>query len=118
MEEILKEIQDSFKMLLLEEGWNENGSPKINRKSFSMAIEALMRMINQIGITENPEINPCPDGSVDISWRTKNKTRLLINMRDEKMFWYGDDGKEGDKIEGNTNGCYDECLFKWIKRRF
>lgn len=115
MREILQEIKNSFRLLSLEKGWDEGSAEPMNHKAYSRALEFVFKLINTVGETECPEINLCSDGSVDVSFRSNNKSSLLINFKEETIIWYGDDGNDGEKINHKQTELYNEDLFNWIK---
>jgi len=108
LKEITEEIEASKYMLSLEKGWDDNNAVPVPKATWSSAIKFLSEYVNYIFenfniIIKTPEINPCPNGSVDIAWRTK-KARFLANVRVEgnKMlvFYYGDLYKGDMPIKG------------------
>ena len=70
-------------------------------------------------IIEAPEINPCIDSTIDISWRS-SKARLLLNFRkiDGQViaFFYGDFYGQQNAIKGNVQtGIVEDYLASWMK---
>ncbi len=115
MREILEEIQNSFELFDRKEGWDDEKALPVNKKAYCKAMELLFCMIHNVGIIECPEINLCPDGSIDLSWRVKDKASLLINVTETSICWYGDDGFDNDETNGKQSECFSEELFNWVK---
>ena len=60
------------------------------------------------------EINLCKNNSFDISHR-EDGCRLLINISDEKIGWYGDDGNGNNSIKGNSK-FNSNGLIDWVQK--
>lgn len=70
-------------------------------------------LIDELPIKE-PEVNLCPDGSIDVSWRF-NKYRLLINVNEKRVGWYGDNEENLKIIKGEQdNSQKNDSLYEWI----
>lgn len=115
MKELLEEIKQSFNLLSLKEGWDDEDALPMNEKAYSRALELLFRLINEIGSFETPDINLCNDGSVDISFSNENKPHLLINVKDYMISWYGCDSLGKNQINDNQTKLFNEELFNWVK---
>ncbi|THU34210.1 hypothetical protein FAM09_24640 [Niastella caeni] len=100
--DIEKALSQAKKMLTLSEGWDEANAKRIEPSTFQAAATFLLRYVNRLEETniyiQTPEIDPCPDGSIDLNWHTDN-ARMLVNIRQENneyvAYYYGDfyDGK-------------------------
>jgi hypothetical protein len=108
LEAIAKSIENSKYILDLEEGWDENGAKKVESKIWEESVNFLIKYSkylynNYQKIIEAPEINPCNNNSIDLSWRTKN-ANMLINIREKEkiMFasYYGHFHDKTNEIEG------------------
>jgi hypothetical protein len=122
--DLVQEINDSKYILDLQENWDENGALPISPKVYLKAIVFLTTYAKQIfnihkTIIQSPEINPCPDGSIDLSWRT-DLVRLLINFRikDDQVtaVFYRDHYNNQNSNKGSlTLDTIDESFFVWMK---
>lgn len=120
MKKLLEEIKNSFSLLDLKEDWDEDGAKPPTEISFSRMLEFFGCLISkEIDTNIKPNIFPCGDGSIDISFRIDNDIRLLINISDERIGWYGDiktEKSDSDfKIEGDQKNIFNNELFEWIK---
>ena len=65
-----------------------------------------------------PQINPCRDGSIDLSWRTP-KARMLINFKNDGSdlaHYYGDYYNNINSIKGYVKTDeIQEFLATWMK---
>ncbi len=85
LEDIFEEIIHSHYLLDLEDDWDNMGAAAIKFDTYISAINFLIRYSNTLvdlhsTVITSPEINPCFDGSIDLSWKT-DKVRLLINFK-------------------------------------
>lgn len=121
---IHSEIKDAIQILELEENWDDEGAKKIQEPVFIEAVSFLLNYSDFIYknfgvIISTPEINPCIDGSIDLSFRSQN-ARLLINIQKENersnAIFYGDLYDNKIPIKGNvpTEGVF-EHLAHWMK---
>ncbi len=111
----LKEINESFKLLDLKQSWDDEGAKPVSRIAYCKSLELLFTIIGSYGTIKPPAINACPDGSIDLDWGMDNGYRLLINVCDDKISYYGDNGFENDKINDEHGHYHNEKLFNWIK---
>jgi len=95
---IVDEIEKSKYILELREGWDDSNAKSISSDVWNSSVLFLIRYSEVIRecysiVISTPEINPCRNGSIDLSWRT-SKARMLINVRKENgeivAFYYGD----------------------------
>jgi hypothetical protein len=91
-------IEESKAILLLEDDWNLLGATKVNEDVWSLAVSflvnyALYTFENFGVIIGSPEINPCPNGAIDLAWKTTH-ARLLVNFKQSEIgitgSYYGD----------------------------
>lgn len=107
--EIIKEIKSSSYILDLQDDWDDNGAIPIKKIVYNTALEFLINYSNALDqkgfLLKTPEINPCRNGSVDLSWRTNN-ARMLINIQETPKgilaYYYGDINKGDEPIKGNV----------------
>ena len=110
LESLNKEIVRSQYILDLEnnEDWNEYGnhiiSPELYKTTIDFLVNQCVYIFRQFGIViQPPEINPCPNGTIDLSWRTE-KSRLLINVKSSPKgylaYYYGDYYNNDSPIKG------------------
>ncbi len=121
---IIEEIKRSEYILNLKGDWDEEGAEKVNENTWCSAVRFLINysqyLLDSNIVIEAPEINPCRDGSIDLSWRTDN-ARLLINIQNKKdgeAVFYGDlyNGKGKMPIKGGVPFTgVQEHLVTWMK---
>lgn len=78
-------VQSSKAILTLEENWDDNGALRIDKQTWITACKAIIEyskdiLSNHMIAIPLPDMNPCPDGSIDLVWRKPN-LRLLINIK-------------------------------------
>lgn len=122
--EIETAIEEASDLPLLPDNWNEEGAKAISTELFDNAVNFLRTYNKFLGTTYKvslpaPEINPCPDGSIDLSWRSKH-ARMLINIRIHDniphAFFYGDRYNNKMPVKGNTPVAdFSEGLAAWMK---
>lgn len=122
---IIREIKESEHILSLDECWDGLDACTIPFKNWEKAILFLVDYSSEIFKTSqiiipSPEINPCPDGTIDLSWRTQNH-RLLINIKnvDEEIraYYYGDNIDGTCPIKGYLLTSNIETFFaEWMKK--
>lgn len=114
-------IEDSRKILLLEDNWDDLGAVPIEEPTWRRAVEFLARHAkwvweNKRSAIESPEVLPGPDGSVDLHW-DHTDYELLINVPAEPNSmagFYGDD-RGGISIKGQFDpGRMNKGLFDWL----
>ena len=97
---ILDAIQESKKILKLEDDWDDDGSPAYKERTWKMATDFLinntLQLLKKLNInTQAPKILPGPNGSIDIYWKTTQQ-QLLINIPEEPgepATYYGNNGQ-------------------------
>lgn len=105
--------------------WDEDGAVPIEETTIEYSCWFLKHYYNYIfrhfAVTiQLPEIDPCPDGSIDLAWHTPN-AQLLINIRKEKegtysAFYYGDRHNNKMQVKGSTPlSEFSEHLAVWMK---
>jgi hypothetical protein len=82
--EIEMAINDSVTLLSLQADWDAAGASPIKAPTRERAVQFLRRTASQVSHSSGrpmppPRISPCPDGSIDLYWRTPSFT-LLINI--------------------------------------
>ncbi|MBV9576521.1 MAG: hypothetical protein JO149_07845, partial [Gammaproteobacteria bacterium] len=121
--QIATEIERSKYILNLKENWDEDGASKISEavwlRSISFLLKYSLFIYKNFGpVIVQPEINPCRNGSIDLSWKT-SKARLLVNITEEennKAFYYGDLYNEENPIKGFVSiDEVGEHLATWMK---
>lgn len=120
---IYDEIENSKELLLLEEDWDGMGAKAPNKEIYDASIDFLMMYIHHLAsrrvFIETPEINLCPNQSIDLSWRAKN-ARMLINIRKDeqsviKAFYYGDNIDNLNPIQGSVELDSVTYLAMWMQ---
>lgn len=107
-------IQESFRLLELEDDWDGYNGAAVNKQAFNKAIIFLMLIINDVPDIFIPEINPCPNATVDICFRKDNGYRLLINVGFNKASCYGDNGNTEDVLKSDDLTTKD--VIEWCKK--
>ena len=103
-------VLSSRQMLQLEENWDGEDARPVLESTWKRATHFLWRIAVTLWKEDNisippPEIDPVPDGSIDIDWRL-NGRELLINIPpdpDKPTTYYGDDGAGGKVNKGELN---------------
>jgi hypothetical protein len=85
LDKIIDEINYSLYLLDLKDDWNSDGGKPLDPLLYIDSIDFLHRysefVLKSYGIViHSPEINLCPNGSIDLSWTTQS-ARLLINFK-------------------------------------
>jgi hypothetical protein len=117
-------IERSKYILSLESGWDEENALVIDKEIWKVTCKFIIQYTTEIyenynKIINEPEINPCRDGTIDLSWRS-SQNRLLINLRYSenviRAYYYGDFYKDKKSIKGwiNTN-VIDPSFLLWMK---
>jgi hypothetical protein len=124
LKHIADEIEESKFIKQLDVNWDGENAKKIGLNIWASAVKFLIEYSTYIYkelniIIEAPEINPCKDDSIDLSWRA-NKSRLLINIRltEQKIiaYYYGDNYNNNDPIKGSVSTeTISEFLAVWMK---
>jgi len=105
-------------LLELKEGWDEEGSPSIDKSTWEVAASFLRRQAHHFTIIPVPHIMPGSDGSIDIHWKTE-RFELLVNISKGPVFvvsFYGDDYGRS-KIEGELDPTSESAylpLISWL----
>lgn len=121
----LEDLIVNSKLLLdLEADWDQEGALQIDQEIYAASVDFLRAYYNHIKATsysiQLPEINPCPDGTVDLEWHTEH-AQLLINFRRDKegaitAFYYGDQFSNKEPIKGSVAAIgVKEHLAAWMK---
>lgn len=94
------------------EDWDQDGAKPLSRHLFTLA----MIWVKDHKGTFDPEVNPCPDGSLDFVWRN-DQWHLLLNYGNTLISWYGDNYNDGDRIKGSAEHFqFVTDLKEWLKR--
>jgi hypothetical protein len=105
--------------------WDEDGALPIDETTVDYTSWFLRHYYNytlkHLGTKiQLPEINPCPDGSIDLEWHTPH-AQLLINIRKDKegtytAYYYGDRHNNKMQVKGSTPlSEFSEHLAVWMK---
>lgn len=120
---IEKAITQAQRMLDLPDGWDEENAKRIEQSTFQAASSFLRLYANRLVELDiriqAPEIDPCPDGSIDLNWHTQN-ARMLINIRQDNneyvAYYYGDFYEGKMPFKGNIAvTIYYEFFAAWMK---
>jgi|GEM_PF-7047967 hypothetical protein len=119
---MLQAIQDASSITELPASWDENGAVPIDKETWVKATTMLMAYASYVAEHYDqslpvPQIDPVPDGSIDLFWK-ESKAQLLINVPPgvAAAGYYGDIYSEDDKIKGKlpVEGVK-EYLAVWMK---
>jgi hypothetical protein len=124
LQNIASAINESKWINNLKEDWDYEGAVPIDKELYISAINFLIDYSTEIFkktglVISTPEINPCKDGSIDLSWRT-SAARMLINIRKIEnellAYYYGDFYSNKSQMKGNVHldSVY-EHLATWMK---
>lgn len=114
-------ITDSEKILSLEEDWDEMGGSAYDRSTWERAIDFLKTNVKGLWTSKQawlgvPYIEPGPDGSIDLHWRTKSR-ELLVNIPadvTQPASYFGDELGE-NCIKGHLDTAeYQEWMMLWL----
>jgi hypothetical protein len=100
-------VENSRNILELENDWDDNGALASKDYIYYRSIEILVRyaqsvFVNHQLVIDNPEINLCRDGSIDLEWRKKG-LMLLINIQNKEnidIHYYGEDYNKNTILKG------------------
>lgn len=111
-------------ILNLENDWNGEGALAISKEIVNEVKDFLIQYYSFLDSTAGisiklPEINPCPNGSIDLEWQTAS-ARLLINVRKRENeyfgFYYGDKYDDKMQLKGSFPvNEFSESLAVWMK---
>jgi hypothetical protein len=122
LQDISSAIKEAGAMLKLEEDWDMNGALPVEKKCWEAAMSLLVNYSSYLFfhyslIIPPPQIDSCPNGSVDLFWK-EEKAQLLINCKTDAntASFYGDTLNGEDAIKGKipTHGVK-EYLAVWMK---
>jgi hypothetical protein len=112
-------MKNSSDLIIIKEEWIDYGyipiSSTTHKRYFNFLLNNIKHasLFDELSIKE-PEINLCIDESVDISWRF-NEYRLLVNVKESRVEWYGDKGNNVQAIKGKQdNSSRIPLLYEWI----
>lgn len=121
---IKEEIEYSKYILELESDWDGDDAPPVDKDVYLQTVKLLIEyskaVLTEYGvIIEKPEINPCIDNSIDISWRTR-KMRMLFNIKKRsgsiRGNFYGDFHDPQKSKQGFIDlENFDYTLVEWMK---
>lgn len=116
-----KVIENSKYILDLQPDWDDENALQILPSVWDKAVRFMLNYVQYIynysGIKiSTPSIDPCRDGSIDLSWRTQT-ARLLINIKDNELAsYYGDNYNGINGIEGFVElKQVQEFLATWMR---
>src|SRR5690606_12440504 len=125
LKEIREEIESSMEIPKLEDNWDQEGAKKVEDSVYLSSIDFLVNYSTYIYnnsriIIDAPEINPCADGSIDLSWRSA-KLRLLINFKPSadgiKANFYGDLYDPAKSMQGYIDLTqFQNSFAEWMKQ--
>lgn len=117
-------VEESKKLLDLEEDWDDDGALICKPEVYKNAVDLLIVYTKFIYTTyliniKDPEINLCKDGSIDIEWRDRNYI-CLLNIQNEDDFlvhYFAEEFISKTIIKGFLNSkTVNEDLAFWMKK--
>lgn len=112
MSEFINDAKDKLNQLFeLERGWDDEDALILTEEVYTSSLNFLNKLYLEIPNLIIPEINLCKDGTIDFSFRAEN-FRLLINISDINIRWYGDNNYDENKTKQTYHSIND--LIKWI----
>ncbi len=118
---VLKAIEDSRWILELAEDWDGEGSPPYLLATWRRATDFLLnnslRLLEYFGVSISPPtIDPGPNGSIDLHWKTPTH-ELLVNIpavNGELAGYYGD-SRAGRVTKGSLDtSAPNQWLLMWL----
>ena len=124
MTSLIEELNHSVYILDLDEDWDGMGAEKISKSTYYDAIGFAVDYTKHIfrrydsQIISAPEINPGPDGSIDLEWHSVN-ARFLANIQSSAqgtiVKFYGDFHKNSSPYSGKMYlKQFNTELAKWM----
>lgn len=110
MYNILRKIQESYRILELEEDWDSDGALKADPKIFNEAMIFIHTLLSKVENICTPTINLCRDASIDFEFN-HNQYGLLVNISDRGICCYGDNGNNEDVIKFNNGTVQDLAVW-------
>lgn len=114
-------IEDSRRILILAENWDDEGAHRILEPTWTRAVQFLANQARSLWETSGklldpPDISPVPDGSIDLHW-DRAGYELLINIPVDETAMAGFYGDDKDRIY--IRGEFDtdrvsEALVLWL----
>lgn len=105
MNDFYEAVKLSINFLNLPDNWDNQGAKRLSTNVLNKALYFLFKLTQEINkdkelVSQWFEINLCPSGSLDLSWRYKD-VRGLVNISDIHIKYYFD--CNDTKIEGSYN---------------
>ena|SRR6266404_2225583 len=121
LKDIAQAIESSRRLLSWEKNWDGEGSPPYRNDTWERAVTFLTRHAKHLWehyqvILDAPRIEPGPEGSIDIHWKTEHYELLIEVPADptKRATFYGDD-KGNIFIEGTLNvSSFSHGLIAWL----
>lgn len=108
---VARRLEDSLSILELEDDWDDAGSPGYSRSTWERAATLVVDAVRGYRRAGHrgmpiPQLNPGPDGSIDIAWE-RGSRRLLVNVPEEPAnvatFFGRDLERPGEVLRGETD---------------
>lgn len=115
-------IAEASKYLTYTENWDDEGSPGYTISTLNRTRNVLSKYEKYIwkkykSYAIMPEINPGPNGSFDLYWKSMSRSFLLNVPADNNnpITYYGEGEKGNNSIKGTLDDkSPSECFFEWI----
>lgn len=85
LKKLIDLLEKAGDLLNLEDGWDDENGKRVDFDSHIYAIGLIHIVLNNVV----PDINPCCDGTLDLSWRAEG-VKLLVNVKGDQVAFYGD----------------------------
>lgn len=124
LDNIYQSINESKKLLSLNDDWDDNGALACREFIYDRAIYMLVLYSQSVLKTYNikifsPEINLGRDGSIDLQWRNE-KIILLINIQNSEnidVHYYGEDYSSKTILKGFIeSSMLNKDLIYWMQK--
>ena len=86
----------------LQKDWDDDGAEIIESDVINTAKEFLKTLYKQKEPIYHPEVDPCCNGTIDISWHTENQQILINIKKGGKTIGYYGENKENNSVIKNT----------------
>lgn len=116
-EAIAHKIQESRRILEIEDNWDGEGSVGYSVETWEKAVSFLRVLEDTLHVAlDAPDILPGPDGSIDLHWLTE-QYEMLVNIPSEgDVATYYGDNYSSNSIKGSIAiSGVDSFVFLWLK---
>lgn len=125
LKHIAEAVDESRYIYKLESGWDGMNADNITHVVWSLSIQMILKYSKSILESKNividePDINPCPNGSIDLSWRSQEYALLINISKNSSKYvcsYYGKSYETDEDIKNiNDPLDIDKELEFWISK--